>query len=386
MKGHIWKRKPGNWKVIIELGRDEFGRRRQRSCTVHGTKDDAERVLTQQLHELETGTFMEPSRLTVGQYLEQWLTDYALPKVSGRTYERYVSIVQKHLIPTLGQHQLTKLRPLHIQKAQSEWRTAKRKDGKPGTISEMTVLHHHRVLRAALQQALRWQLISRNPADAVETPRPRCKEMTAYNEADTARLLQAVEGTEWFAPVLVAVTTGLRRGELLGLRWRDVDVERGTLTVSQTVEQTTLSGIQFKEPKTRKSRRTMPLPQLTIEALRKHRVAQNQGRLQRGNTYQDNGLVFPAEDGRVWNPSTFSASFFRLVKEAGLPQLRFHDLRHTHATQLLRQDVHPKVVSERLGHSTVGITLDTYSHVLPGMQDEAVARIDASLREALADV
>ena len=316
-------------------------------------------------------------------YLERWLRDYCAVKVSPKTAERYTQIVRLHLTPTLGHHQLTKLRPLHIQEAYTFWLQGGRRDGEAGGLSVTTVLHHHRVLHLALRQAVRWQLLAVNPADAVQPPRKAQREMSALDEDETAKLLEAAVGSDLYAPILVAVTTGLRRGELLALRWQDVDLERGTLSVNQTIEQTAERGIAFKEPKTAKSRRLISLGSLTVETLRRHRASQNEARLLLGNSYVDGGLVFPAPAGSVWNPRTFSSAFYRLTSHSGVPRMRFHDLRHSHATQLLVAGVHVKVVSERLGHSTAGITLDTYSHVLPGIQEEAAARIDSAIRGAI---
>jgi integrase len=206
--------------------------------------------------------------------------------------------------------------------------------------------------------------------------------MRALDEHATAKLLGAAEDTRLALPVMLAVTTGLRRGEILGLRWRDVDLQGGTLAVRPSLEQTR-DGLAFKQPKTSKGRRVVALPSLALDALHQHKARQAAVKLALGPAYDDHDLVCAREDGRPWPPDGFSTAFVNLVRKAGIPPTRFHDLRHTHATQLLRQGVHPKIVSERLGHATVGITLDVYSHVLPGMQEEAAARTDAALRAAL---
>lgn len=381
MNGHIRQRGKHSWAVVLDLGRDSLGKRRQKWHTVHGTKKDAQRRLTELLHQFNTGTYVEPTKLTLGDYLERWLTDYAEPNVAAKTFERYCEIVRKHLVPNLGRFVLAKIHPLHIQDYYSRASRSGRRDGKGG-LSAQTVLHHHRLLRGALKQAVRWQLLARNPADAVEPPRPRRHEMRALDEAETAVLLKAARETDLYLPILLAVTTGLRRGEILGLRWRDVDQKGGTIAVRRSLEQTS-SGLSFKEPKSARSRRLVALPKITLEALRSHRSLQAQLRLKLGPAYHDDDLVCAMPDGRPWLPSSLTHSFIRLARAAGLHQLRFHDLRHSHATQLLRHGVHPKVVSERLGHSTVGITLDVYSHVLPSMQEEAAKRVDEAMRSVL---
>jgi integrase len=333
------------------------------------------------LHSVHTGEFIEPSKLTLAEYLDRWLQDGARSTVSGKTFERYRQIVTDHITPTLGRTPLSKLQPLHIQGLYSNKLLTGRKDG-AGGLSTQTVVHMHRILRRALGQAVKWQILVRNPVDAVEPPRVARKEMQALDEAETAKLLIAFERSSLRLPVLIAVLTGLRRGELLALRWADIDLETGQLSVKQSLEQTK-AGLAFKQPKTSRSRRTLALPQLGIDALKKHKATQAAHRLNLGPVYQYHGLVFPREDGRPWKPDRFSSAFAAQVRRSGAAHVRLHDLQHTHATHLLRQGVNPKVVSERLGHSTVAFTLDVYSHVLPGMQDDAARRIDAALRLAI---
>jgi integrase len=304
--------------------------------------------------------------------------------VCAKTLERYAQLVRTHLIPAIGPLLLCKLQPLHIQALYSEKLVSGRKDG-TGGLSPRTVVHLHRILRAALHQAVRWRLLARNPTEAVDAPRAARKEMQALTEAETAQLLASFKKSTLQMPVFIDVLTGLRRGELLALKWDDVALEAGEISVRQSLEQTR-TGLIFKQPKTTRSRRTIALPQLAIDALRQHKAAQAAQRLKLGPAYQDHGLVFPKQDGRPWEPDRFSSAFAATVRRSSNKHIRFHDLRHTHATHLLRQGVNPKVVSERLGHSTVAFTLDVYSHVLPGMQDEAARRIDSALRVVIGEI
>jgi integrase len=368
---------------VIQVGHYENGRPRYKWTTVKGGKREAQRELNRLLAEMQAGAYVEPSRLTLAQYLDRWLADYAKTNVSDKTYEGYEEFVRVHLKPALGRHPLAKLRPVDIQAYYSEKLQNGRRDGKGG-LSARTVLHHHRVLREALQQAVKWQLLVRNPADAVEPPRPEGKEMPVLDEAGTATLLQAARGTRLYLPVLLAVTTGMRRGEILGLRWQDVDLKAATLAVRQSLQRTK-AGTALKQPKTQKSRRLIALPSVTVDALARHRGEQAEQKRSLGPGYQDRGLVAAAEDGTPFFPNAFSHAFADLVARAGVERVRFHDLRHSHATQLLLHGVHPKIVSERLGHATIGITLDTYSHVLPGMQEEAARKVDRALRAALGE-
>jgi len=378
----IRRRGQTSWEIRVDAGRDPLtAKRRFRYKTVRGGKRDAQKELTRLLREIDDGLDIEPNRLTVAEYLERWITTGATPAVSPKTIERYAEIVRTQLIPALGHIKLAKLKPLHIQDAYSKMLESGRRDG-TGGLSAQTVKHHHRVLSQALKQAVRWQLLARNPAEAVDPPSPARREILVLTEAELAKLLHTGEGTRLHAPVLVAATTGLRRGELLALHWRDIDLDRGALAVTQSLEQTR-GGLRLKEPKTRRSRRTITLPGLTVEALRAHKVAQLEERLMMGKGYVQNGLVFANHDGTPISPRSFSKKFLLLVDKAGVPRITLHGLRHTHITHLLQANVHPKIASERAGHASVAITLDIYSHAVPGLQEDAAVRVDEALRRAL---
>jgi integrase len=262
-----------------------------------------------------------------------------------------------------------RLQSLAIQSFYNDLRRCGHKR-RAGGLSEQTILHIHKVLSAALQQAVRWRLISYNPATDVKPPRPARVEMLTFDVMEMKRLLSEAEGTRLFALTMVGLTTGLRRGELLGLSWRDLDFERGRLTVNRTLEETG-GGLVLKAPKTRQSVRRVPLPQVALEALRRHELQQKEERLAAGSDYSDDGLVFPDPLGRLQKPRNFTKAFGELVKRSGVRHITVHGLRHTHITELLRAGVHPKVVSERAGHSSVAFTLQRYAHALPDMQQDA---------------
>jgi integrase len=387
MKGHIKARGEKCWAIVIDVGRDSAGKRKQKWHSFKGTKRQAEAERTRLLNDLRTGAYVQPHKESVADYLPRWLEVHAKPQVSAKTLERYDEIVRKHLIPALGHHHLTDLKPLHIQEYYSSalltGRLSKKRQDQPSGLSARTVLHHHRILRQALEQAVKWQILVKNPANAVVTPKPKRTEMIALDEKQTALLLKSCEQSRLYIIVLLAVTTGLRRGEVLALRWRDVDFETSTLRVMQSLEETK-STLDFKEPKTSKSKRSVELLKTTIDALRKHRAEQNKIRLMLGPAYTSKDLVCAKVDGNFFSPKEVTRAFWALVRGIKeLPNFRLHDLRHSHATQLLRAGVHPKIVSERLGHSTIGITLDIYSHLLPGMQKEAAGKLDAVLQAAL---
>lgn len=392
----IRKRGPKTWQIEVYLGRDAVSGQKIRSVQeFHGTQTEAQKEERRLLRERDLGTFVKPEKLDVAEYLARWLRDYAKPNVAATTYEAYARICTRHIIPHIGTLPLAKVRPLHVQalyaklaepqpepEAKPEETNAKDAAPDPRVLSGLTILHVHRVLSQAFKQAMRWQLVAVNPCTAVDPPRYVRKEMQTLTQAQTAELLEGVRGTRYYAPLVVAVTTGVRRGELLGLRWQDIDLEAGKLAVRQTIEQTS-AGLSFKPPKTPKSRRNLSLATVTIDALKQHRKEQAAQRLEQGNTYHDNGLVFPMPDGRPWTPSLFSRMFHHHAHRLGFT-CRLHDLRHTHATQLLAEGVHPKIASERLGHATVGITLDTYSHAVQGLDEAAADLVGAALERAFA--
>ena len=384
MRGCISKRKSGTYSIVVELGRNAEDKRRQQSKGGFRTKKEAQEALNLLLSELQGGTYVKPREVRLAEYLREWL-EAAAPNLSGKTTERYRIAIERHLIPALGHLMLPELRPAHIQRVYAGW-LKPGEDGQP-RWARATLRKHHFVLHRAMRDAVRLQYIAVNPADGVEVPRiaGQSKPIQVLTEEQTAALLQRAQGTRLHLPILVAVTSGLRRGELLALRWADVDLEAGVLRVEQSIEETG-QGLRFKPPKTAKGRRRLPLPGLTVEALRRHRVEQDKQRLLVGAAYQtEPDLVFAGPDGRPWFPSNFERTW-RAFKTKLPTELavRFHDLRHTHASQLLAQGVHAKIVSERLGHASIGITLDTYSHLLPGLQEEAVRQLDASLAVALA--
>lgn len=386
MRGSVQRKGKGTWRLVFDLDRDHTGRRRQKVVSFKGNRRDAENEVSRQITEMQNGGFVEPQSLTLGEYLEKWLDSQKASTVSAKTFERYDEICRLHLIPNLGSSRLQKLQPMQIQSYYSEAQVSGRLNGKGG-LTARSVLHHHRILRQALQQAVRWRLISINPADAVKPPKPSRKEIETLNEDDTATLLQGFSETRFYIPVLIAVTAGLRQGEILALRWADIDFAKGSLAVRRSLEKTRQYGLRFKEPKTKRSSRVVVLPQFTIDALKQHRIAQAEFQLKLGLRQTADSLVVARETGEPLNPRTFSNEFTRILanlrKSADIPRITFHGLRHTHATQLLSSGIHPKIAQERLGHSTIATTMDLYSHVTESMQEDAALRVDEALRIAI---
>lgn len=383
MRGHVRERGPGNWYAVIDARDPLTGARKRKWVSLPGAtgKRQAQIECARLIAEAQTGGLsLEPAKTTLSDYLERWL-DYVKPNVSPRSHERYSEIVRKNLGPRLGSVKLARLKPEQIAAAYSDALTRGRRDGKGG-LSPRTVTHAHRILKQALSRAVRWQLIPRNPADAVDPPKVERKDLSTYDLAATARAIDALRGTRMLVPTILSVLCGLRRGEVAALRWRNVDLETGALAVVASAEQTK-AGVRYKEPKTGRAR-NVSLSPTVVEELKSWQTAQVEEMLRLGLRPDGDTFVVTQADGRPLQPRSITHEWVRLSRVKGLPRIRFHDLRHAHATHLLGAGVHPKVASERLGHSKVGITLDLYSHVMPGMQDEAAARVDEALRAAMA--
>ncbi|MFC1938087.1 tyrosine-type recombinase/integrase [Chloroflexota bacterium] len=376
MRGHIVKRYTDSYTIVFELGIDPTtGKRKQQWVSVKGTKKDAEKRLAELLHQLDTGTYLKPGKTNLAEFLERWLKDYVWPNLAPRTAEGYQSIVSRHLIPTLGNIALTQLKPEHLQRYYSEKLSGGRYDGKGG-LNPRTVRHHHMALHRALQVALKWGLITRNPADAIDPPRCQRTEMRTLDEDGVQTFLDAARQTPYYAIFHLALFTGISRSELLALRWSDVDLTLCQISVNRALHHLRNGSIVFRPPKTAKRRRMVALPPSSARVLREHQVKQEALRLMMDLTLHDGELVFSHPDGRPMLPDTVSHAWTKLAKKLGTGDVRLHDARHSHASLMLKQGVHPKIVQERLGHASIQTTLDIYSHVAPGLQEAAAARFD----------
>jgi integrase len=376
MKGHIRERSQGRWAIILEQRDSVTGKRNRKWHSFQGTKRQAQVECARLISTIQGGTYLEPSKTTLAAYLDHWL-DHVKTQVSPRSHERYSEIVRKNIVPALGAVFLNKLRPAQISAAYSNALASGRRDGKGG-LAPTTVVYMHRLIKQALGQAVRWELLSRNAADAVDPPKVERGSLTTYDMAQTVELLEALRGTRLRLPVLLGVMCGLRRGEIVALRWSHIDLAAGKIAVVESAEQTT-AGVRYKPPKSGRGR-TVALSAMVTTQLRQHRLAQAEELLRLGVRQSDATFVYTRQDGEPMQPRSLSQMWASCVTP--LPHFRFHDLRHAHATHMLSAGVHPKVASERLGHSKVGITLDLYSHVLPGMQEDAVARIDEAYQIA----
>ena len=368
-RGYVRERAEGVYNVAVSMGRDrKTGKYVYKWTTVRGTRRDAERKLTELQHQLDTGVLIPPGKTRLKEFLQRWITEYVRPNLSPRTSEGYEHICNHHLIPTLGDTSLSSLRPEHFQRYYSE----KLSSG----LSPQTVRHHHTCLHKALQTAMEWGFLARNPADAAAPPRAQVIEMKTWGEADIETFLNAAIDTPYFALFHTAIFTGMRRSELLALRWCDVNLALCQAYVTRSLHVLTGGEVIVRQPKTAKARRMIVLSPLNASVLSRHREKQQQDRALLGTALREDDLVFSKPDGKPFLPNTVTHAWIKLVRQTGLNPIRLHDARHSHASIMLKQGTHPKVVQERLGHASIQITLDTYSHVAPGIQEAAAARFD----------
>jgi integrase len=381
-QGHIRQRGQSSWELKFDLGRDPItGKRISRFVAFKGTKREAQAELNRLLNHRNEGTYVDPTKMSVAEYLEHWLSVDIDRRVASKTATRHRAIARHQITPRLGHVPLRKLTAVHIEACEAELqRQGYVKGRKRGQgLSAQTVLHVHRTLSQALAHAAKTGVLFRNPAEQVKPPRPPGREIAILTKSEVAILLRVAEPTWLYLPILVGVTTGMRRGELLGLRWSDIDLKVARLTVNQSLEG---KGV-FKSPKTRQSRRTITLPAITVEALTRYRAEQAAERLRLGLGKPE--LVFAHGDGSAFDPDSISKGFNRLIKTAGVRRITFHGLRHTHISHQLIDGVHVKIVSERAGHASVAITLAIYAAFIPNMQADAAAGVDTWLRQALAE-
>ncbi|HMR94840.1 MAG TPA: tyrosine-type recombinase/integrase [Microthrixaceae bacterium] len=365
-----------SWTYVLYLGRDASGKKQQKWVGGHRTKKEAEDALVEALERMRTGMWVDPGTTTFGEFLTEWLAAME-SNVLDTTYRGYEQMIRNWVVPRIGDVRLVELSPMHLRSLQTELLRSGRVDG-AGGLSARSVASCRRTLKKALKDAMRWGLIARNPMEAVDPPRVVDAEMTIWSDVQTRTFLDAVSDHELYAMWVLFLTTGLRRGEIAALRWEDMDLDRATMAVVRNrVSAGRGRAVSVHQPKTRRGRRNVALDTTSVEVLRTHRTAQSAERLRLGPAWLDSGYVFCGIDGAPLHPDTITATFQASIRDLDVPRIRLHDLRHTSATLALKAGVHPKVVSERLGHATVGITLDLYSHVLDGMQAEAAEQIGA---------
>lgn len=375
MRGSVRKVSGTNgttWTGVTDLPRDPVtGARRQKRVNAKTRRECEEklRLLADRQEDQEMsldGTF------TLAAFVVQWL-DAVEPSLRPSTFRRYADMLNKHIVPVIGQRPLVKHTPFDLQRLYANRLTY--------GLSATSVHHLHVVLHRVLKQAERWGLATRNVATLVDAPRRTFIDVSTWSLDQVSTFFRASDGHDLTALWRLALLTGMRRGELLGLKWEDVDLERGVLAVRRTMSRGKGGTWELGQPKTASGRRAIALPGSCITTLRRHRARQNAQRLQLGEMWRDDGFIFTGRAGGSLHGNSLVNAFKSLIQESDLPAIRFHDLRHTSATLLLTQGVHPKIVQERLGHADITMTLNRYSHVTPDMQRLAADALDAAFRE-----
>lgn len=371
MKGTVRQRNKGSWEIRYSPPADGSGQRRFLSETVRGTKAEAHAVLRERITAVETGNYVEKARETVAQFMDRWMETYAATNCTLKTQQGYRGIISRNIGPAIGNIRVQNLTSRQIQSLYAEMQER--------GLSATSVVAVHRLLKEALGHAVKWNVVTRNVADGTSPPRIKRKTMEMWDVPDINRFLDSAFDDHFYPVYLLAVLTGLRRSELFGLKWDAVDLSAGTLRVIRTLQRITGHSLVEGQPKTDRSRRLIDLAPAAVSLLHDVRGAQMQHHLDFGELWENTGYVFTQLNGRPVDPDMISKQFPRLVRAHGLPHLSFHGLRHAHATLALTAGVNPKIVSERLGHSSVAVTMDIYSHVMPGMQAEAALAVEQLL-------
>ncbi len=372
MAGQITKR-GDSWLVRIFLGRDTNGKRKYFNKTIHGTKKDAQKYLTAKTREKDLGVFVEPASMPLNEFLDKWIEEIAVLKLREQTLKGYKWLLKSYIREKIGAKRLSDIQAYEIQKIYN--------DMKKANYAPKTIRHAHNVLSSALKQAVKWKMLLQNPCDLCELPRQVRNEMRYLSPTEAKLFLETAKENKHFSLFQLAIQTGARPQEYLGLQWKDIDFEQKKVGIKRTVVEIKGGGFRFDEPKTAKSRRTIPISQSLVDELKRHRRKQLEAKMKLGKDYQNYDLVFASEIGTPLQKKNIRDRHFKpLLRKAELPDIRLYDLRHTMATLLLSADVNPKIVSERLGHASIVLTLDTYSHVLPTMQEDATDKLEILLK------
>jgi integrase len=389
MRGHIRRRGERSWELKFDTGVDALtGKRTTRYHSFKGTKRDAQAELVRLMEAARTGTYVDPSKATLGEFLDRWERDWAVTNVTPKTFERYRELLKVHVRPRLGALPVQKLLPAHLAELYSkllrEGRKARGEEAVAG-LSPRTVGHVHRVLHKALNVAVEWGVTHRNVASAATPPKVVDAEIEILDQDQAQRILQHLRGRSLYTVALLGLSTGMRRGELLALRWRDIDLDGAKVRVEQSLEQTK-SGLRFKAPKTKHGRRTIALPPFVIAELRQHWKQQQEQRLRLGmGKTPDDGLVLARWDGKPRSPNSVTKDWTRTLAEFGLPAVSLHALRHTHASQLIDSGMDVLTISRRLGHGSPTITLNVYAHRFRNKDEQAAQVVEAAFGGVLTE-
>lgn len=370
-RGSITKR--GNsYRITISCGYDiETGKRIQKTYTCRGTKKDAEKLMTEKLREYDTGTLCMSKDMLFSEYLDYWFENHCKINCKPTTCQGYNQKIKNDIKPILGKIKLQTLTPIHLQKFYS----LKLDSG----LSRNTIKQLHAIIHSALKQAVKWQLVAFNVSDNVEPPKPDLYQPTVYTKEQILTLMNDSKDSSIYLPIMIAIFTGMRRGEICGLKWNNIDFENKTISIIETLYNIKDIGLIFDTPKSKKSIRKISISDTLIRILKDEFVRQEQQK-QIDKTYNSNNVVCCNLDGTLINPDSINPKFERILNRLQLPKIRFHDLRHSHASLLLEQGAQLKVISDRLGHSTISITADIYTHVNDSINKELADSFDKLLQ------
>jgi len=374
MKGNLTRRGESSWRLKIDIGRDAAGKRQIRYMTVRGTRKQAQAELARLVAAHDEGRLVEPTKVTIGDYMRSWLDTAATLSLSPKTAERYRQLIERQIVPYLGSMPLQKLKPVHI----ANWHAALLKTG---TLSARTIGHAHRVLHKALADAVRHELVTRNPASVVSPPKVMTGEVAILNAGQVKAVLAAMRDTVIYPQVVVLLSTGIRRGEIAGLQWADLDLDAGKLRIERAIEKTKAHGLRIKQPKTKHGRRSIALPASAVDILKAHRKAQLELRVQLGlGKLLPDAFVFGTIEGQPRDPDRLTQDWKRFTAARGLPRVTLHALRHSHASALIAAGADPVTVSRRLGHGSPVITMAVYAHLFDRSDEAAAKAIDALIK------
>ena len=383
MVGNIEKRGESSYRLRVSGGYTDNGKRVIYKKSIQAkNKKEAEKELALFISEIETGQALSAKKMRFRNYAEFWIDNYAIPNLSPKTYERYKSMLRLRILPYLGNMYIDKIQPMQLMYLYQELSNCTYSRGnETRKLSSKTILEHHRLLHSMFQQAVYWQMIAYNPASRVRPPKSKKPCISFYDDAQTIALIKALEGEELKFRVIILLTifTGLRRGEVLGLEWQDINFKNSSVTVRQSNQYVSSIGIYTKDPKTETSYRTISIPISIIKLLKQYKIKQLEQKIRIGNKWNNTNYLFVQWDGKPMHPDTITKWFRQFLEDKNLPHITFHGLRHTHATLLISQGLDVRTVSNRLGHAQTSTTLNIYAHSFAKMDTEASNKLNSLL-------
>lgn len=374
MKGYFRKR-GDKWSFTVDLGKDPTtGKRKQKTLTGFKTKKEAEKTCNELLSQINKGMYVNETSQTINEFLNYWLNVYVYTNLRKRTIDNYEKTIKNYIAPSIG---YIKLKDFTVTMAQNFFTKLTKKKLSPTTVKSVYI-----ILNSALKQAVEWELINKNVVIKVKVPKVEKKSRITWNVEEITKFLScsSKRNKNYYICFLLAIYTGMRKSEILGLQWKDIDFKEGKIKVVRSLLEIKGGGYEFDEVKSNSSKRTIAIDEYLLQQLKRHKVNQGEAKLQLGSKYNDLDLIISTHKGTPINQKSISSEFYLIQERQQLPRIRFHDLRHTHATLLLQIGENVKVISERLGHADISITLDTYSHVIPDMQKSAAKNFSNALK------